>query len=192
MLNLYHDIHLLALEYVDVNKRSLIANMMIAVGQTLAGCAEPWILKALEDWKPFFLINAAPVALVFITPLYVLNIPLLMKTNASHGQPSYHCSCVFESVRWLVSQGKVSRAVKIIKTIAKFNGRKVTEDVFESFEVPSQSESKLTGTYHNYLHSQRFAVSQQETFQQQEKKNVLTLFKSRRLRNRTILTIIAW
>ena len=70
MYNLYHDIHVLALEYVDVSKRSLIANMMIAVGQTLAGCVEPWILKALGDWKPFFLINAAPVALIFITPLY--------------------------------------------------------------------------------------------------------------------------
>ena len=123
---------------------------------------------------------------------FVLSIPLLMKNDATHDQPSYHYSCVFESVRWLVSQGKVSRAVKIIKTIAKFNGRKVAEDVFESFEVPSHSDSKLTGTDQNYLHSQRFAVSQQETFQQQEKKNVLTLFKSRRLRNRTILTIIAW
>lgn len=111
--------------------------MMIAVGQTLAGCVEPWILKALADWKPFFLINAAPVALIFITPLYVLNIPLLMKNDASNEQPSYSCSCVFESVRWLVSQGKVSRAVKVIKTIAKANGRKVADDIFESFEVPS-------------------------------------------------------
>ena len=71
MYYLYHDIHVLALEYVDVSKRSLIANIMIAVGQTLAGCVEPWILKALGDWKPFFLINAAPVALIFITPLYL-------------------------------------------------------------------------------------------------------------------------
>ena len=63
-------INVSAIEYVDVSKRSIIANLMIALGQTIAGCAEPWILKALGDWKPFFLINAAPVALIFITPLY--------------------------------------------------------------------------------------------------------------------------
>jgi len=142
-------LYLIALEYVDVSKRSLIANIMIAVGQTIAGCVEPWMLKALGDWKPFFLINASPVALIFITPF-----------------------CVFESVRWLVSQGKVSRAVKIVKTIAKANGRKVTDDTFESFE--------------------RFAISHREKCEAQEKKNVLTLFKSRRLRKHTIVTIIAW
>ena len=59
------------MEYVDVKKRSLIANVMIALGQTIAGCSEPWILKALGDWNTFFLINASPVALVFITPLYL-------------------------------------------------------------------------------------------------------------------------
>ena len=61
-----------ALEYVDVSKRSLMANIMCAIGQTIAGCSEPWILKALGDWHTFFLINASPVALVFITPLYLL------------------------------------------------------------------------------------------------------------------------
>ena len=168
---------------------------MIALGQTIAGCAEPWILKALGDWKPFFLINAAPVALIFITPLYTWYSTRLLDVNGCHSSVIIvlHYSFVFESVRWLVSQGKVSRAVKIIKTIAKANGRKVADDTFDSFEVHNFIFQIV---YHrfwqNYIYSQRFAVSHREKCELQAKKNVLTLFKSRRLRNRTILTIIAW
>ena len=44
-------IYLLALEYVFVTKRSIIGNVSMAVGLTVGGCVEPWILRALGDWK---------------------------------------------------------------------------------------------------------------------------------------------
>ena len=58
-----------ALEYVSVEKRSLISNLGLAVGLTVGGAVEPWILKALGDWKIFHIILFAQAAVVVITPL---------------------------------------------------------------------------------------------------------------------------
>ena len=45
------NIDIAALEYVYVSKRSIIGNVSMAVGLTVGGCVEPWILRALGDWK---------------------------------------------------------------------------------------------------------------------------------------------
>ena len=58
-----------ALEYVSVEKRSLISNLGLAVGLTVGGAVEPWILKALGDWKIFHIILFAQAAVVVVTPL---------------------------------------------------------------------------------------------------------------------------
>ena len=60
---------LAALEYVSVEKRSLISNLGLAVGLTVGGAVEPWILKSLGDWKIFHIILFAQAAIVVVTPL---------------------------------------------------------------------------------------------------------------------------
>lgn len=44
-------------------------------------------------------------------------------------------SFVHESARWLIGNGETARAVAILKSIAKTNGRKVGDQVFDSFKV---------------------------------------------------------
>ena len=44
-------------------------------------------------------------------------------------------SFVHESVRWLNSRGQVDKSVKILKAIAKTNGKTVGDEVYESFKV---------------------------------------------------------
>ena len=101
-----------ALEYVYVSKRSIIGNVSMAVGLTVGGCVEPWILRALGDWKLLMPILFAQGAIVFITPCFV-----------------------HESARWLISKGKVEKAAEVLKKIAKTNRRDVSDEVFKNFEV---------------------------------------------------------
>ena len=65
----YQNKLLAALEYVSVERRSLISNLGLAVGLTVGGAVEPWILKALGDWKIFHVILFAQAAVVVVTPL---------------------------------------------------------------------------------------------------------------------------
>ena len=54
-----------------MSKRSIIGNVSMAVGLTVAGCMEPWILRALGDWKLLMPILFAQGAVIFITPWQV-------------------------------------------------------------------------------------------------------------------------
>ena len=58
-----------ALEYVSVSKRSIIGNVSIAVGLTLGGATEAWILRALGDWKIFHQILFLAEAFILVAPL---------------------------------------------------------------------------------------------------------------------------
>ena len=40
-----------------------------------------------------------------------------------------------ESARWLISKGKVDKAVAVLRKIAKTNRRDVPDEVFKNFEV---------------------------------------------------------
>ena len=40
-----------------------------------------------------------------------------------------------ESARWLMSQGKVEKAIGILRKFEKINGTKVPEDIYEEFKV---------------------------------------------------------
>ncbi len=64
-----HHVHDAVLEFVSVEKRSVIGNLGLAIGISVGGAIEPWILKALGDWKPFHIALFAQAAIVFITPL---------------------------------------------------------------------------------------------------------------------------
>ena len=44
-------------------------------------------------------------------------------------------SFVHESVRWLAERGESKKCVKILKKIAKTNGKEVTQEVYDSYEV---------------------------------------------------------
>ena len=46
-----------------------------------------------------------------------------------------HRSFVHESVRWLAERGKSERCIKILKKIAKTNGKEVQQEIYDSYEV---------------------------------------------------------
>jgi hypothetical protein len=64
-----------ALEYVCIDKRTLIGNLSLAVGFTVGGTYMPWLLQWLGDWKILHHILFAQTAIVFITPWLALYMP---------------------------------------------------------------------------------------------------------------------
>ena len=58
-----------AIEYVEESKRTLVGNIGLALALTLSGVYQPWLVKALGDWKIFNWILFAQMALVVFTPV---------------------------------------------------------------------------------------------------------------------------
>ena len=58
-----------AIEYVEESKRTLVGNIGLALALTMSGVYQPWLVKALGDWKIFNWVLFAQMALVVFTPL---------------------------------------------------------------------------------------------------------------------------
>ena len=54
---------------MDESKRTLVGNIGLALALTVSGVYQPWLVKALGDWKVFNWILFAQMALVIATPL---------------------------------------------------------------------------------------------------------------------------
>ncbi|XP_059098093.1 solute carrier family 22 member 1-like [Tigriopus californicus] len=98
--------YVLALECVAANKRALIGNLALALGMTVAGCFEPWALYFLKDWKILNTILYAQVVVIMLAPWFV-----------------------FESIRWLASQGRIDDAFETLLKIGKVNEKEVHPDL---------------------------------------------------------------
>lgn len=79
---------------------------------------------------------------------------------------------MLKKTRWLVSQGRVKKAIEILKKFAKVNGRTVSPEVFKTF---SDSCARM-----------------QEEEAENASYSILDLFKTPRLRRTTILLLIIW
>lgn len=137
------------LEYVGPKWRTFVANMSIALFFTFAACILPWIAILCNDWKLLAIVTSSPLLLAIFTPLLVP-----------------------ESARWLVSQGKVDRAIGILKKFERINGKTIAPQIYKDFTDSC-----------NKLHEEEANNNQH---------SVLDLFKTPRLRNITILLIVIW
>ncbi|KAK9506717.1 hypothetical protein O3M35_008602 [Rhynocoris fuscipes] len=146
--NCFTMMYILVLEYVGPRWRTFVANMSIALFFTLASCLLPWLALWLNDWRWFVIVTSLPLLAAFIAPCFVP-----------------------ESARWLVSQGKTEKAIRIIKKFEKVNKKHVDPAVYKEF---SESCERTV------------ACENQKNY------SVLDLFKTPRLRNTTILLIIIW
>ncbi|XP_073836261.1 solute carrier family 22 member 13-like [Musca autumnalis] len=147
--NCFTMIYILVLEYVGPRYRTFVANMSIAIFFTMAACMLPWIAYYLADWRLLAVVTSAPLLLAVLTPLIVP-----------------------ESARWLVSQGKVSQAISILKKVEKVNGKHISPETYQNFSDSCAKLRQEESTNHSY--------------------SILDLFKTPRLRRTTILLIIIW
>lgn len=123
--------------------------MSIALFFTFAASILPWIALWCDDWKLLAIVTSAPLLLAVFTPFVVP-----------------------ESARWLVSQGKVDKAISILKKFERINGKTIEPKVYKTFTDSC-----------NKLHDEESSHNQY---------SILDLFKTPRLRNITILLIVIW
>lgn len=137
------------LEYVGPKWRTFVANMSIAIFFTIAACMLPWIAIYLHNWQLLALATSAPLCLSLFTPWLVP-----------------------ESARWLVSQGKITKAVTILKKFERINRTVVKPEIYDQFEKSCAR-----------LHKEETANSSYST---------IDLFKTPRLRQITLLFMVIW
>ncbi|KAK6644865.1 hypothetical protein RUM43_001138 [Polyplax serrata] len=147
--NCFTMMYILVLEYVGPKWRTFVANMSIAIFFTIAACVLPWIAIYVSDWRIFCIITSSPLILAVFTPWMVP-----------------------ESARWLVSQGRVDKAIDILKKFEKVNKTHVDDKLYKKFREDCQKQRKIEEIGKNY--------------------SVLDLFSSKRLRRTTILLILIW
>ncbi|KAG8232485.1 hypothetical protein J437_LFUL011254 [Ladona fulva] len=136
------------LEYVDTKRRAVMANIPLAVFLTLAFVTMPWVAYAVWDWRLFSIIICIPVVSIIFAPFVVP-----------------------ESCRWLLSKGKYSRAEKILKKVAKVNGKTLTKDFNENLREMGMNlaeEAKMNSA------------------------TTIDLFRTPSMRKRVLLMLILW
>ncbi|KAG4067767.1 hypothetical protein HA402_005539 [Bradysia odoriphaga] len=145
--NCFMIMYILVMEYVGPRYRTFIGNMSIALFFGTMACLIPWIAIYVGDWKLLSIYTSAPLLLVLLTPWVVP-----------------------ESARWLVSQDKIDRALKIIKRFERINGKSVDPAIYDIF-IDSCAKIRLESASLKQF-------------------SVLDLFRKPRLRKITILLIL--
>ena len=96
---------------MDINKRTLVGNLGLAIALTLSGCYQPWLAKYLGHWKTFNWV-------IYGQMITVLAVPFFLQ----------------ESCRWLISKGDKVKTLKILKIIAKQNKKKVPDHIWDQVQ----------------------------------------------------------
>lgn len=153
LVGLSYDMHymmmyIILMEYVGPEKRTLVGNVPLAIFLTLGFVTLPWIAYGMADWRLFSIVTSAPLAVVLVAPWLVP-----------------------ESARWLVLRGRIERAVDTLRTVARVNGRYVSETVFHQFQV---------ATHKAFLE------------ESQRDHNWIYLFRTPIMRKRMFLMIVMW
>ncbi|XP_059046818.1 carcinine transporter-like [Achroia grisella] len=147
--NCFVIMYIIVLEYVGPKWRTFVANMSIAVYFTLAACLLPWIALGVANWKTYTLITSVPIGLSILTPWVVP-----------------------ESARWLISQGRIEKAMQILKKVERVNRKKIPTAIAMEFKETALAIAKADEEAKSY--------------------SFLDLFKSPRLRRHSVLLLFIW
>ena len=99
------------MEYVSIDKRTLVGNLGLALALTMSGVYQPWLAKYLGHWKTFNWAIFAQMVTIFIVP-FILP----------------------ESCRWLMAKGRKDKTLTILKRISKTNKKTVDDSVWKEVE----------------------------------------------------------
>ncbi|OWR51600.1 Ectonucleotide pyrophosphatase/phosphodiesterase family member 4 [Danaus plexippus plexippus] len=147
--NCFTMMYILVLEYVGPKWRTFVANMSIAIFFTLGASLLPWVALWAGDWRRYALFISAPFIIAAATPWVVP-----------------------ESARWLLSQGKIDKALVIMKKFERVNKTKIPDKVLNEFTEATQQAIKDSEAHKSY--------------------SVLDIFKTPRLRKNALLLIVIW
>lgn len=121
--NIFVMMYVLVLEYVGPLRRTLVANLAIALFYMGATVALPWLAVWVANWR-------------LLTAL--ASVPMIVSCIAHWVLP--------ESARWLLSQGRVEETIKILKSIANLNGRIIPPNMVQGLRRTALQELEDTKT----------------------------------------------
>ncbi|XP_042855438.1 organic cation transporter protein-like [Penaeus japonicus] len=111
--------YVLVLEYVGPQRRTLVANLSIALFYTAGTVSLPWLAKWVANWRLLCALSAVP----------------MMASCVAHW-------VLPESARWLLSQGRVDETVEILQKIARVNGRTIPDQVLDDLQRSAKQETE--------------------------------------------------
>nr|XP_031825737.1 organic cation transporter protein-like [Nomia melanderi] len=140
--------YILVLECVGPKWRTFTANMAYGIFYTLGASSLPWLAYGLANWRMLAMVTSVPLASAVFTPFLLP-----------------------ESVRWLISRGRIEKAIRIIARISKTNKMIIPEDVYRKFlEDCVRTADQLATEVHSFR----------------------DLLRTKRLRRITLLLTVSW
>lgn len=155
-----------AIELVGPSHRvlcTIVLNIAYSIGLVLLAC----IVYVVRDWRYLSLAVSLPLLLLY--------------------------SCFFilpESPRWLIATGNFKRAAKVMKTIARFNG-KIVPDNYEQVLREKMQVRPVRGDALEQ-HQQQTTPTSTETEGSMPALGMLDLFKTPNMRAKTLIITFVW
>lgn len=126
--------------------RTMGLNLAVGVFYTLGLVFTPWLAVLTGHWKYYLASTSLPI-LSIVLYYFVIQ----------------------ESAQWLVTRNDVDGAIKRLKRVAKFNGRKVAQSEFDEFK--------------KYCEIQR----QKQGGDDQRHSSLIDMFRTPRMRKHTLI-----
>ncbi|XP_029166157.1 carcinine transporter-like isoform X2 [Nylanderia fulva] len=101
---------IIVVEYMAVNRRTLVVNVAFGLYFAVGSTVLPWIAYYVANWRFFAYVSAVPMMSVFITP-WILP----------------------ESARWFIANGRMDKVVQKLRHIARVNKKNPDTRVYEIF-----------------------------------------------------------
>lgn len=114
---------IIVVEYMAVNRRTLVVNVAFGIYFALGSTILPWIAYYIADWRYFAYVSALPMLSVFVTP-WILP----------------------ESARWYVSNGMTDKVIQKLRRIARVNRKNPDGRIYDTFVRNLDSSERLTET----------------------------------------------
>ncbi|XP_037944869.1 organic cation transporter-like protein [Teleopsis dalmanni] len=106
----FYLMYILVLEYIRPSMRTLGLNISVGIFYTIGLVFTPWLAVLAGHWQYYLACTSIPILSV-----------------------AFYYFVVQESAQWLVTRNDLDGAIKRLKRVARFNGRKVNPAEFEEF-----------------------------------------------------------
>uniref|UniRef100_A0A0K8U3I7 Organic cation transporter protein n=2 Tax=Bactrocera latifrons TaxID=174628 RepID=A0A0K8U3I7_BACLA len=117
---IFYLMYIMVFEYLSPEKRTFGLNVITAIFYCFGLVLSPWYAIWVGSWRYYLYIASLPALIVLLYPLFIC-----------------------ESAQWLIATERYDRAVNCLRRVAKFNKRRVEEDVFTQFRVYYEEKMAL-------------------------------------------------
>ncbi|XP_061391953.1 organic cation transporter protein-like [Musca vetustissima] len=142
----FYLMYIIVLEYLRPSMRTFGLNIAVGIFYTLGLVFTPWLAVLAGHWQYYLASTSIPILSI-----------------------AFYYFIVQESAQWLVTRNDVDGAIKRLKRVARFNGRKVSVTEFEEFRKYCEKQHQKQGG------------------DDQKHSNLIDMFRTPRMRKHTLI-----